>query len=87
MTKQEIALKAVNGGLHPKSLWYTDPEYREFITKALDNNTPRESYQYTKEDIQKMREFVKEHGIGNAKEEDALDKFAEIFMTGHYKIK
>ena len=87
MTKQEIALKAVNGGLHPKSKWYTDPEYREFITKALDNNTPRESYQYTKEDIQKMREFVKEHGIGNAKEEDALDKFAEIFMTGHYKIK
>lgn len=87
MTKQEIALKAVNGGLHPKSKWYTDPEYREFITKALDNNTPRESYQYTKEDIRKMREFVKEHGIGNAKEEDALDKFAEIFMTGHYKIK
>ena len=87
MTKQEIALKAVNGGLHPTSLWYTKSEYREFITKALDNNTPRESYQYTKEDIQKMREFVKEHGIGNAKEEDALDKFAEIFMTGHYKIK
>lgn len=87
MTNQEIALKAVNGGLHPKSKWYTDPEYRKVITKALDNNTPKESYQYTKEDIQKMRAFVKEHGIGNAKEPDALDKFAEIFMTGHYKIK
>ena len=84
MTKQEIAMRAVNGGLHPKSKWYTDPAYKAVIMDAF-NKTSGDVYMYTKEDIGKMREFVKQHGVGNAKESNGLDVFANAFMTGHYK--
>lgn len=81
-----IALLSVNGGLHPFSVWYTDPTYRALITETFEK-TKGTTYVYTKEDIKKMREFVKQHGVGNAKEEDALSKFADIFMTGDYILK
>lgn len=82
----QIALLSVNGGLHPFSVWYTDPTYRALITETFEK-TKGTTYVYTKEDIKKMREFVKQHGVGNAKEEDALSKFADIFMTGDYILK
>lgn len=84
LTEQEIALYAVNGGLHPRSKWYSDPSYASVI-KATFNKTSGDVYTYTKEDIKKMRDFVKEHGVGNAKETDGLNKFADTFMTGKYK--
>ena len=82
----QIALLSVNGGLHPFSVWYTKTAYRELITETFEK-TKGTTYVYTKEDIKKMREFVKQHGVGNAKEEDALSKFADIFMTGDYILK
>lgn len=82
----QIALLSVNGGLHPFSVWYTDPTYRALITETFEK-TKGTTYVYTKDDIKKMREFVKQHGVGNAKEEDALSKFADIFMTGDYILK
>lgn len=82
----QIALLSVNGGLHPFSVWYTKADYRKLITETFDKTTGT-TYVYTKEDIKKMREFVKQHGVGNAKEEDALSKFADIFMTGDYILK
>lgn len=82
----QIALLSVNGGLHPFSVWYTDPTYRALITETFEK-TKGTTYVYTKEDIKKMREFVKQHGVGNAKEEDALSKFADIFMSGDYILK
>ncbi|MFR5030345.1 MAG: InlB B-repeat-containing protein [Blautia hansenii] len=83
LTEQEIALHAVNGGLHPKSKWYTDPSYASVI-KATFNKTSGDVYTYTKEDIEKMRDFVKAHGVGNAKETDGLNKFADTFMSEEY---
>ena len=82
----QIALLSVNGGLHPFSVWYTDPICKKMITETF-NKTTGTTYVYTKDDIKKMREFVKQHGVGNAKEEDALSKFADIFMTGDYILK
>lgn len=82
----QIALLSVNGGLHPFSVWYTKTDYRKVITETFDKTTGT-TYVYTKDDIKKMREFVKQHGVGNAKEEDALTKFADIFMTGDYVLK
>lgn len=84
LTEQEIALYAVNGGLHPRSKWYSDPSYASVI-KATFNKTSGDVYTYTKDDIEKMRDFVKTHGVGNAKETDGLNKFADTFMTGKYK--
>lgn len=80
---KEIALLSVNGGLHPFSFWYTKPEYRQLITATFDKTTGT-TYTYTKADVQEMRKFVKEHGVGNAKESDALTKFAEHFMNEDY---
>lgn len=82
----QIALLSANGGLHPFSVWYTDPKYREAITGYLEKTTGT-TYVYTKEDIKQMRKFVKQHGVGNAKEENGLSKFADIFMTGDYILK
>lgn len=82
----QIALLSVNGGLHPFSVWYIKADYRNLITETFDKTTGT-TYVYTKDDIKKMREFVKQHGVGNAKEEDALSKFADIFMTGDYILK
>jgi len=82
----QIALLSVNGGLHPFSVWYTKKDYRQVITETFEK-TKGTTYVYTKDDIKKMREFVKQHGVGNAKEEDALSKFADIFMTGDYILK
>ena len=82
----QIALLSVNGGLHPFSVWYTETDYRKLITETFEK-TKGTTYVYTKEDIKKMREFVKQHGVGNAKEEDALSKFADIFMSGDYILK
>ena len=84
LTEQEIALYAVNGGLHPRSKWYSEPSYASVI-KATFNKTSGDVYTYTKDDIEKMRDFVKTHGVGNAKETDGLNKFADTFMTGKYK--
>ena len=80
---KEVALLSVNGGLHPFSFWYTEPEYRQLITATFDKTTGT-TYTYTKADVQEMRKFVKEHGVGNAKESDALTKFAERFMNEYY---
>lgn len=82
----QIALLSANGGLHPFSVWYTDPKYREAITGYLEKTTGT-TYVYTKEDIKQMRKFVKQHGVGNAKEQNGLSKFADIFMTGDYILK
>ncbi len=82
----QIALLSANGGLHPFSVWYRKTDYRDAITSTFEKTTGT-TYVYTKDDIKKMREFVKQHGVGNAKEEDALSKFADIFMTGDYILK
>lgn len=82
----QIALLSANGGLHPFSVWYTKSEYRNLITGTFEK-TQGTTYVYTKDDIKKMREFVEQHGVGNAKDEGALSEFADIFMTGDYVLK
>ncbi len=73
-----------NGGLEDDSVWKTDPEYVAVITQAFENSrndTPVLTYTFTHEEILEMREYVREHGIGNSKEEDALDNFYDLFMA------
>lgn len=72
-----------NGGLEDNSIWLTDPEYKTVLQRAfsnLKNNTPKQVYEFTHEDILKMKEFVDEHGVGNSKSPDALSKFYDEFM-------
>ncbi len=73
-----------NGGLEEDSVWKTDPEYVAAIKQTFENSrndTPIATYTFTHEEILKMRDYVREHGIGNSKEEEALDNFYDLFMA------
>ena len=77
-----------NGGLEENSVWKTDPEYVEAIQTAFDNmrnDTPIATYYFSHETILEMKEFTREHGIGNSKEPDALQKFYDQFMKPNLK--
>ena len=75
-----------NGGLSPDSLWKTDEAYRALIGEAFSNEknaTPKESYEFSHDTILKMQEFVEANGIGNSKDEHALERFYEQFLAGN----
>ncbi len=77
-----------NGGLEENSIWKTDPEYVEAIQTAFDNmrnDTPIATYYFSHETILEMKEFTREHGIGNSKEPDALQMFYDQFMKPNLK--
>ncbi len=71
------------GGLEDNSIWKTDSEYVRVMEEAFENsrnNTPEMSFYFEYEDILKMKEFIRENGIGNTVHEDALERFYEQFM-------
>ena len=72
-----------NGGLDADSIWKTDAGYRTVLESAFANsrnNTPIVSYTFTYEEIQQMKVFVENNGIGNSESGDALQRFYEQFM-------
>ena len=72
-----------NGGLDADSIWKTDARYRTVLESAFANsrnNTPIVSYTFTYEEIQQMKAFVENNGIGNSESGDALQRFYEQFM-------
>ena len=76
------------GGLEDNSIWKVDPEYKAALESALnnmDNDTPVETYVFSKETIKKMKQYVETHGIGNSKEPDALRNFYNLFLAPNKK--
>ena len=72
-----------NGGLKADSIWKTDVGHRTALERAFANgrnNTPVVSYSFTYEQIQQMKAFVENNGIGNSESGDALQRFYEQFM-------
>ena len=72
------------GGLEDNSIWKVDPEYKAALESALnnmDNDTPVETYVFSKETIKQMKQYVETHGIGNSKEPDALNNFYNQFLA------
>ena len=51
--------------------------YTDYGEMSVDHI--QQHWEFTKEDRDKIRDFVNEHGIGNSKEPDALKKFYETF--------
>lgn len=84
MTEEEIEELNHNGGLRVDSVWYKDPEYRALI-EATFEKTKGDTYKYTLEEVEQIKAFVDEHGIGNSKEPDALKKFGEQFGECTYE--
>ena len=50
------------------------------VIEETFEKTTGTTYEYTKEDLDEMRQYVEDHGIGNAEEETALAGFSEKFM-------
>lgn len=72
-----------NGGLNTDSRWYRNPEYKEVITAAWqEGNTSRETWTFSREEVENVKEYIKEHGIGNSQEKNALSEFAVRFGSG-----
>ena len=72
------------GGLEDNSIWKVNPEYKAALESALNNmnnDTPAETYVFSKETIKQMKQYVETHGIGNSKEPDALNNFYHQFLA------
>lgn len=82
MYGQKVPVYLYLGGLHPESIWYTDPEYRAAIYKGFENeenDTPEEVWEFSHQDILDIQQFIDDHGLGDMKQEGTLDLFFETF--------
>lgn len=68
-----------NGGLNVDSKWYQDSDYQTVISNMWKNGIPEETWIFSNEDVQKVKEFIDTHGIGNSQEGNALTQFVEKF--------
>ncbi len=71
------------GGLHPDSRWLTDEAYKTTIQTTFSNiinSKPEKTYEFTREEVLHMQEFVTDNGIGNSLNSDALSRFVATFM-------
>ena len=72
------------GGFEDNSVWKTDPEYVAALRTAFDNlknDTPVASYVLTYETRQQINEYTAEHGVGNSREPDALQKLYDLYLA------
>lgn len=72
------------GGLADTSVWKTDPELAAELQSAFDNlknDTPVASYVLTYETRQQINEYTAEHGVGNSREPDALQKLYDLYLA------
>lgn len=88
MTEEEKKKANENGGLNVDSKWYREADYREVIQNTFKKKDgDGEIYHYTLEDIERMREFIDEHGVGNTEEPHALSLFADEFMGEEHRAR
>ena len=72
------------GGLADTSVWKTDPELAAELQSAFDNlknDTSVASYVLTYETRQQINGYTAEHGVGNSREPDALQKLYDLFLA------
>ena len=84
ISEKYFKLDHEHGGLEENSIWMTDPDYHSALQKAFDNlknDTPEDEFLIPHETILEMKQYVKDHGIGNSKEPGALTEFYNRFMA------
>ena len=70
------------GGLYVGSIWYRDDAYVTALQNVFamtKDSEPLERWTFNKAEIDEVRNFVKEHGVGNSSREDELDVFRDEF--------
>lgn len=76
----ELAKANANGGLRVECSWYSDPDYKSEITVTFDK-TSGTTYKFSHEDVEKIQEYINQHGIGNAKDTNSLGNFYQTYLT------
>lgn len=68
------------GGMLSDSKWYQDPQYRNVIESAWDEEkSPQQIWRFTKGDTELVKTYVELYGIGNSQDEQALERFLQEF--------
>lgn len=80
LSEEEKEARNGNGGLNVESKWYHDPEYQAVIEAAF-GKTQGTDYEFTKEDIDKIKAYVYANGIGTTRSDAALDNFYSQFVA------
>ena len=80
LSEEEKEARNGNGGLNVESKWYHDPEYQAVIEAAF-GKTQGTDYEFTKEDIDKIKAYVDANGIGTTRSDAALDNFYSQFVA------
>ena len=80
LSEKEKEARNGNGGLNVESKWYHDPEYQAVIEAAF-GKTQGTDYEFTKEDIDKIKAYVDANGIGTTRSDAALDNFYSQFVA------
>lgn len=80
LSEEEKEARNGNGGLNVESKWYHDPEYQAVIEAAF-GKTQGTDYEFTKEDIDKIKAYVDANGIGTTRSDAALDNFNSQFVA------
>lgn len=75
MADNQLENRNKNGGLHVNSVWYHDAAYRYVIENTF-NKKDGKCYNYTTEQVNKIKAYVDRHDIGNINEDDASANFA-----------
>ena len=81
LSEEEITALNQNGGLSIDSIWYTERDYRNLIQNVLDEDVEIKSqWVFSPEDIEWIRKYVHNQGIGNSKSETALSNFINLIQ-------
>ena len=78
----------VSGGLETTSKWRSDVTYRNTLTAAMNNVKGEDgkwshvvkSFEFSKEDIDQVKQYVKDNGMGNSMGENKLTYFRNLIL-------
>lgn len=80
LSEEELEALNQNGGLHVGSKWYTEEEYRDLLLSTLEHPTSEDVWFFEYADIEKVKTYVKEHGVGNSESDSGLSGFLDSFQ-------
>ncbi|MBA4698460.1 MAG: hypothetical protein H2212_03420 [Ruminococcus sp.] len=70
-----------NGGLCVDSRWYSNSAYRGLITSLWEAENSKEVWSFMPGDVKEVKNYIEEHGIGNNREDNALNEFLVQFQN------
>lgn len=78
-----------NGGLEGTSKWKGEADYRDTLATAMNNVKSKDgnwshvvqTWVFNKEDIDLVKQYVTKNGMGNSKDEHALEGFLKSFSA------